>query len=164
MTEPVNTKATPKAGLKAIWILCFALIAGATVFALLALLVNLLKGPSIPAPGNESGLIFPAVVAAIAIICTIRAAMVYRKGIAAIKNSIAPLNNKLEQYRSVMILYMALCEFPALFSIIIFFVDGYYPVFAITALMLLAMLLRMPQKRKIIRELDLNWQEQQELE
>src|SRR5258706_16392832 len=118
MTVPVTTETTPKANFKATWILCFTLIAGATVFALLALLVNLLKGASIPAPGNELKLILPAVAAVIALICAVKAASAYRNGRAAIKNSIVPLNDKLNQYRSAMILYMALCEAPALFSII----------------------------------------------
>lgn len=164
MTGPVNTETSPKANLRATWILCLALIVGATVFAAIVIGLNQVMEPVMPADGRQYNMIFVGAVAVVALLCLLRAVPGYKKGIAAIKNSTAQLNDKLNQYRAVMILYMALCEGPALFSIIVFFLTGEYIVLGITGAMLIAMLIRMPQKKKISNELGLNYQEQQELE
>jgi hypothetical protein len=164
MTGPVNTENSAKANFRATWILCLALVAGASVFAIIIVVMNQVTGPVMPADGQEYNMIFVGVAAVAALLCLLRAVPGYKKGITAIKDSTAQLNDKLNQYRAVMILYMALCEGPALFSIIVFFLTGEYIVLGITGVMLIAMLMRMPQKKKIANELALNYQEQQELE
>ena len=164
MTGPVNTDTSPKANLRATRILCLALIIGATVFALIIVVINQVSGPIMPAEGLQYKMTLVWAVTIVAVLCILRAILIYRKGIAAIKNSVNTLNDKLNQYRAVLIQYMALCEGPALFSIIVFFLTGEYIVLGITGIMLAAMLLRLPQKKKISDELALSFQEQQELE
>ncbi len=164
MTGPVNTDTSPKANFKATRILCLALIIGASVFVLIMVVVNQVAGPVMPAEGLQYNLTLVWAVAIVALLCILRAVLIYRKGIVAIKDLVSPLNDKLNQYRAILIQYMALCEGPALFSIIVFFLTGEYIVLGITGIMLAAMLIRLPQKRKISNELALSFQEQQELE
>ena len=164
MTGSVNTDNSPKANLRATRILCLALIIGASVFALIVVGLNQVRGPMLPAEGLQYNMTFFWAVTIVAVLCILRAILIYRKGIVAIKNSATPLNDKLNQYRGVLIQYMALCEGPALFSIIVFLLTGEYIVLGITGIMLAAMLLRLPQKKKISDELALSFQEQQELE
>ena len=164
MRDPIITEASPKAGLKAIRILCLALVFGALLFAIVIIVLTLLNGPAMPGEGQEFKMILMAVVAGIALLCSTQAIRIYKRGITDIRNSIEPLNNKLNQYRDLLIKYMALCEGSALFSIIIFFMLGDYLFLIITGVLLLMMLIRLPQKRKMASELGLNYQEQQELE
>ena len=164
MTEPIIMDASPKASLRAIRILCRALVLGALLFAVLSTVVILLNGPAIPGEGQAYKLHFIPWAAGLALLCITQAIRIYKQGITDIRNSMQPLNNKLNQYRELLIKYMALCEGPALFSIIVFFLFGDYLVLIITGFMLLLMLIRMPQKRKMVTELALNDQEQQGLE
>ena len=164
MTGPVNTNTSPKANFRATRILCLALIIGASVFAMIIVVVNQVSGPVMPAEGLQFNMTFVWAVTIVALLCILRAILIYKKGMAVIQNSVSPLNEKLNQYRAVLIQYMALCEGPALFSIIVFFLTGEYIVLAITGIMLAAMLIRFPQKRKISNDLALSFQEQQELE
>jgi hypothetical protein len=164
MTTPANTPGTPKDDIRAMRILCIALMAGALVFALMVIVLNQVSGPAMPEDGKEYNEIFLYVAIGIAVILLLQAIRLYSKKIAVIKDSTVSLREKLNQYRAALILYMALCEMPALFSIIVFFMTGNYIVLAVTGVMLVAMLLRMPQKKKIANELALNFQEQQELE
>ena len=98
-----------------------------------------------------------------AIVCGIVAISLYNKKVSFIKNGNSALDEKLNQYRITLTLYLALCEGAALLSVIIFFLTGEYIVFAITGIMLLAMLLKMPVKAKLINELGIDWKEQDEL-
>ena len=164
MIESPNTTESAKSNFKAIRILCLALIVGASVFAVIIVVLNLASGPVMPDEGQAYKTVFLSVVAVVTLLCVWRAFRIYNKGITAIKNSPASLNDKLNQYRSVIVIYMALCEGPALFSIIIFFLIGDYIVLGVTGAMILAMLFRMPQRRKMTIELELNFQEQQQLE
>ena len=164
MTEPVNTKTSPKETFRAIRILCLALVIGAVIFALIIIGLNLVIGPAMPEDGRQYNTIFLAAVTGVSILFTIPALKIYKNGIVAIKNSRKPLTGKLNDYRNMLIQYMALCEGPVLFSIIVFFLTGDYRILAITAVILLAMLSRFPQKRKMMTELELDWKEQQDLE
>lgn len=164
MMEPVNKEASPKDNFRSVRILCLAFIAGAAIFAVIIVVLNLATGPVMPEDGQDAKPIFIGIAAGIAILCFLRAFRIYSAKITGIKNSSVPLNDKLNQYRLVLILYMALCEGPALFSIIIFFLFGDYAILTITGFLLVAMLFRMPQKGKLTTELGLNFQEQQELE
>jgi hypothetical protein len=74
------------------------------------------------------------------------------------------LPDKLNQYRSALIIYIALCEGPALFGIILFFVTGNYLMFIITGITIASMLAKMPSRKRVVDDLTLDWKQQQELE
>jgi hypothetical protein len=62
-----------------------------------------------------------------------------------------------------MIFYLALCEGAALFAVISFMLTANYWFVLIALVMLTAMLLKRPTKQKVISELQLSTQDQQEL-
>jgi hypothetical protein len=156
--------AGPKADLRAMQILCAALMIGVIFFAAISVGVVILNGEPI-APKEEllfQVLLYTAVVIAVAGIVASR--VLYTKKLAVIKNENKPLPDKLNQYRALLLLYMAICEGAALFSVIVFFLTGNFVVLIITAVMLLVMFSKMPTKQKLITELSLDWKEQQEFE
>lgn len=162
MTAPDNLSGTAKANLKATRILCIGLIAGIFLFAMISLLVNTFMGPFINGTKMYSS-IFLWIVATISSICILVAITKYPKSIRISQNAIS-LNDKLNYYRAALIIYMALCEGPALFSIILFLLTGNLIAFAFTTIMLGMMLIKFPTIKRAIAGLQLDWQEQLELE
>lgn len=154
---------TPKEILRAIRILFAAIIAGAAIFALVILGINKMDGPGMPELKGYKN-IFLYVVAAIAAICLPAAFNSYNKGITAAKESLIPLTGKLNMYRAALVRYIALCEAPALLGIIALFVTGNYVFLIIAAIMIVAMLVKAPTRRRVIDDLALDWKQQQELE
>jgi len=74
------------------------------------------------------------------------------------------LQEKLNQYRSALILFMAICEGASLFSITAFFVTGDYILLVVPAVMVWVMSTKLPSVQKIVQLLRLDWNEQQVLE
>jgi hypothetical protein len=62
-----------------------------------------------------------------------------------------------------MISYLALCEGPALFAVMAFLLTANYWFLLITVAMLTAMIFKQPTKQRVINELQLSSQDQQEL-
>ncbi len=163
MTTPAGFTGTPKEKLKVLRILTAALSLGVLFFALVVVVLNQMNGPLLDEEKSKYSDIFLVVAAVMAIVCGIVAISLYNKKVSFIKNGNSALDEKLNQYRITLTLYLALCEGAALLSVIIFFLTGEYIVFAITGIMLLAMLLKMPVKAKLINELGIDWKEQDEL-
>lgn len=153
----------PKENIRVIRTLFGAIIAGALVFAMVSLFINISRGPFAPAI-NKYESIFLGIDIIIALICLIFARIKYNSGIEALKDSLISLPGKLNQYRATLILYVALCEGPALFGIILFLITGNYFLLVITGVMLGAMLIKAPTNKRITDELGLDWNQQQELE
>ena len=162
MEQEHISPATPKQNLRASQILCYALLVGCVVFVAIIILLIETQGPVIPDRDKYYN-IFLSINVVIAIFCVAFAVRGYNKRIAGAKNLTASLNDKLNHYRSILILYMAPCEGAALFSVIIFFLTGNYYSLCMVLVMLGAMLSRFPFKAKAIKELELDWKEQQEL-
>lgn len=101
---------------------------------------------------------------AMAVILFAVARQQFSKKVKNIAASSSGVSVKLTGYRYALIRYLALCEGPALFSIILFFVSGDYRLFIIAGVMLAAMLWVAPSVKRIVNDLQLNWQEQQEIE
>lgn len=166
MKEQTELTGKPKDDLKAMRILTAALSIGVVLFALVMVFINqLIKTP--PLAGNKllddrnTSLGITAIFGSVSIVA---ARFLYRKRVNIIKESGKLLNDKLNQYRTVLILYLAICEAAAMFSIIFFFLTGNFIILTITVLMLIMMFSKMPVPGRLIRELDLDWKEQQELE
>lgn len=163
MMQENTPPGTPKQNLRASQILCLALMVGSVLFAAIISLLVATQGPA--RPGDEgSGDIFLYAAIGIAILCVFFAMSRYSKGITIAKNSTGSLDDKLNQYRALLIQYMAPCEGAALFAIIVLFLTGNFLLLIIVVLMLGLMLYRFPLKTKAISELGLDWKEQQELE
>lgn len=161
MNQPTNDPGTPKEMLRAMQILCAALMLGVVFFALIILVLNLTSGPTLGEKEQSFKKILLYINAAMGVICFFFANKAYRE--TAIVKNLTSLTGKLNQYRAILIKYMALCEAPALFSIIAFFLSGEYLLLMITGVMLAAMFSKMPFKSKVISELTIDWKEQEEL-
>jgi len=107
--------------------------------------------------------IFFIVVMAIAAMSIFMATRLYKKRITDALSPSLILMDKLNIYRSALILYLALCEGAGLFAVIVYFLTGYKLLLIVIAVVLLAMLQKRPEKSKIFNELQLSSQEQLEL-
>lgn len=164
MTQSNMTATGPKEDLRAMRILCAALMVGIIVFVIIVLVLDQVNALPTKEMGKQFNDILPFVVAGIAVLCYLVARSAYSKKAGVIKNLQISLSNKLNQYRTVLITYMAPCEGAALFSVMGLFLTGNYYLLIITSVMLAAMYSKMPSKERLIKELDLDWKEQQELE
>jgi hypothetical protein len=163
MSEIQRGPATAKDSVRAIRILFGAIVTGALVFAASGLFRNILPGPFSPELKKYEN-IFRGIVIVIALICLIFARVKYNGGMGVIKDALISLPDKLNQYRATLILYVALCEGPALFVIILFFITGNYFLLVIAGILLGAVLIKAPTNKRITDELGLDRNQQQELE
>jgi len=153
---------TAAGDVRAIRILFYAMIAGVVLFSVIVLALSFIEEAVSPIKGYEN--IVLGVLIVISLICYYFARTGYNKGIAAAKDSLISLPDKLNTYRATLIRYLALCEGPALFGIILFFLTGNYFMFIITGLMVAAMLAKAPTRQRVIEELGLDWKQQENLD
>lgn len=163
MTEPVNINATPRASVRSMQILFGALAAGVVLFAFIVAILHLVNGPLWQTDSLAQSNILLTVVLIVAIACALGARSYYSKTIAMGNGTLFSLTDKLNQYRAALIIYLALFEGSALFSVIIFLLTGKFVVLIITALLLGLMCLKAPTRNRVISELKLDWREQQEI-
>src|SRR5580698_5084632 len=105
--------------LKAIRILYFALLAGQILFALI---VTVLVETGIISNGmNSLTSVIQVAIIVIAAVAIPASFFLFRKRLSDIGPE-EDLGKKLEKYRAALIIRMALCEFPAMFAIIAYFV------------------------------------------
>lgn len=154
---------TPKEAIRVMRITSIGLLAGMGIFASLAFLFVNFQGPALgeETPPIESIFIGAAII--FAIVSLFFAHTFFKKRLTETNNNILPLLEKLNQYRASLIFYLALCEAPGLFSVILFFLTGKYILLIIAGLMGLFMFYKFPTTSKIIKELELDWKDQQEL-
>jgi len=162
MNQFQQTPSTPKGALRAIRILFGAIIAGAALFSVIVLAFNQTTKTSSPVKEFENVILAAGM--AIALLFLIIAKDGYNRSMATAKNSLISLPDKLNRYRSALIVYIALCEGPALFGIILFFVSGYYLMLIITVIMMAAMLAKEPTHQRVVDELGLDWEQRQKLD
>lgn len=163
MTDQDYNQPSPKQKLKAIQIFFLSLIIGLVLFAVIVVVVDFMNGPVLGKDELVNRDILLGAVVITGIICMFGARSYYNRTMKMVDISSFSLSDKLNQYRAALIIYMAFCEGPAIFSVIIFFLTGNYWVFAVTALLLAAMLLKAPTKTRIIQEMKLDWREQKEI-
>jgi hypothetical protein len=163
MSQYQQVPGTPKEILRSLRVFFGAIITGAVVFAIIMVVVIKLQGHVMPET-EEYQSIFLYVAAGLATLCWLVAVNQYNKGIAAAKDSLILLPAKLNLYRSALIRYVALCEAPALFGIIVFFMTANYIALGITGVMIIAMLAKTPTLKRVADDLSLDRKQQQELE
>ena len=144
-------------------VLFASIVVSVLLLMLIAIFISQTKSVLVPELSKHKTL-FTWSMAALSIICFLAAKRVFNKGIAAAKNSLNPLNDKLNQHRSALIKYLAICEIPALLSILLFLFTGDF-VFQVYAAIFLGFMLAMtPVSRRVAASLELDWQQQKELE
>ena len=159
METPVPSRA--KEALRSISVFFYAMVGGMLIFAIIVFALNLLEKPALEDESVTN--IFLVVVLLIAAISLIVATRIYPKRIAAANVTGLTLMDKLNIYRAALIFYLALCEGAGLFAIIVYFLTGNKLFLIVVGVVLLAMLLKRPEKSKIFNELQLSSQEQLEL-
>ncbi len=163
MSQQEITQIELKDYIRANTILVSALIIGVLIFSIIILALNFIQGPVLTGEDAEHNHIFRYVVLIMGAICFTLALYTYKKELPVIKNTSLLLKEKLNNYRVLLIKYMAICEGGALFPIIIIFLTGEMKLFGVTIVFIATMLIKMPTKKKVIEELSLDWNEQQEL-
>lgn len=162
MSTSTTSNVSARGNLRATMISFSAIVAGVFVFMLVAIFIGQTNQPLIP--GNKYESMFMWGIATFSLISLGFARVVLMKGIAAAKNSLKPLHDKLSQYRFSLIRYLVICEVPALLSIILFMLTGNFVFQVFAAVFLGFMLAATPIRRRVIAALELNELEQSELE
>jgi hypothetical protein len=163
MSQSVSSLTTPKKSLQGTLILFASIVIGIFLFMVVAFIISQAKGPLMPALNKyHSG--FSLGMAALSLACLITAKRIFNKAITGAKNSLNPLNDKLNRHRSALVRYLVICEVPVILSVILFMLTGHF-VFQVYAGVFLGFMLAMaPVRRRIIAELELDEQQQKELE
>jgi hypothetical protein len=159
METPAPSRA--KEALRSISVFFYAMAGGMLMFAIIVFSLNLLEKPSLEDESMTN--IFLIVVLFVAMISLTVAVRMYPERIAAAHATGLSLMDKLNIYRGALMLYLALCEGAGLFAIIVYFLTGNKLLLAVVTIVLVAMLLKRPEKSKIFNELQLSSEEQMEL-
>jgi hypothetical protein len=163
MSSSATSSASAKENLRATLIIFFGIVTGVFVFMLIAIFMNQANGPLIPGLDKYHTIITWGA-GAFSLVCLVVGRQVLRKGTAAAKNSLNPLQDKLSQYRSSLIRYLAICEVPASLGVILFMLTGNFVFQLFSAVFLGFMLAVAPIRRRVVAALELNGSEQRELE
>lgn len=162
MTIPPKP-AGPKENLRTMQVLTATLLIGIIFFGGIVIILLSVKGHLL----DNEPLLFSEILLYCAIglaaFCYFFARTIYNKKLETLKNSALPLADKLSQYRALLVLYLACCEGPALFSIVVLYLTGNFLVLIITITMMMAMAVKFPFTQKIISLLNVDWVEQQDL-
>src|SRR5689334_13432379 len=157
MSDDQTSRPTLRDNVRAIRFLFFAIITGAVIFATIVLGLNYMTKPVSPFEGYEMFVI--GAMGLIYLICVLAARHGYNRGMEVAKDSLISTEDKLNQYRTALIKYLALLEAPALLGIILFFITGNYFMLIVTVLAILAMLYKMPTRQRMIDDLGLDWKQ-----
>lgn len=142
----MNTGTDHTADYKALSVLTSALIGGIVLFSLIAVVLHFVKGPFIN-DENSTSTAF-TVLLLVAAFVIIGARWIYNKRINALKETNQTSKEKLDLFRAITITHMALCEIPALLSIIAFLIFGSFLLFLPVAMALVEMILKFPTQQR----------------
>lgn len=155
MTTPSSFNA--KNALKAVQILATALPAGVLLMAgALVAVRGLQEEDSTSSTFAEMGNNLPLILGGAGLLFFFLASNLYNKKIAEAKSYSLPLAEKMSRHRSALIIYMALCEMPALLAAILFYLSGNHWLLLVTGLLWLAMLFKYPSLERLSAELELS--------
>jgi hypothetical protein len=108
---------------------------------------------------KEYSAILVWVMALLSLILLIISKRFFNKGVAAAKISLKPLVDKLNQYRSALLVHLAICEAAAMMNIVVFIFTANSAFLVFAAVLLGCMMAVMPLKRRLVAELELDSQE-----
>lgn len=164
MEIKTDTPNTPKENIRAMRILCIALITGVVIFLLIMSALVAFNGPAFDAVSIQKYEQY--ILGGIALVTVVIYGVAitgYNKKINILKQSGDTLDDRLNVYRGILIKYMAATEMPALLSIITYFLTGLQLLFGIPVLMLLAMVWKAPFGQKWVTEIGADWQDEEKM-
>jgi hypothetical protein len=132
---------------KALAVLTKALISGILLFSVLSIVLHYLGNISDKLKEDSQVAFSSVLILCIIVILITRA--IYTKRINVLKETNQSNKAKLDIFRSITITHMALCEFPALLSIICFIIFGNFLFFIAVAIALAEMLLKFPTRERM---------------
>jgi bacteriorhodopsin len=148
--EKQNLKLMQNSFLKTMRIIFFALLAGQIIFMAVAFFtVN--NNP----PQSQSDDLFNIMVPVAIGFGLFMSGMLFKQLIGKIKND-ASFEQKLEAYRSALIIRYALLEVPSIFSTVAYLFSGNIIFLAFSGVMILAFLMNMPSRDKATQDLNLS--------
>lgn len=151
---------TSKAYFRALTIVYFALIAGQVLFVFLSLF--LIQTGQLGDGGNELRNIFLFIVPLFAFGGILGSNIMFKKGLSEAKSK-KGLLDKLNFYRSALIVRYALLEGPSFFSIVVYLLTGDLLFLGIAAFIIVIFLIIKPSPEKAINDLELSHEEKQVL-
>src|SRR5689334_23307202 len=161
MSKPI-IPTTPKKNLKVTFILFLSIVIGIFLFMVAAIIIGQTRGPLMPSL-NKNYRLMVIITLAVSIVCLYFAKTLLAKEMEAAKNSINPLNEKLNLHRQSLIKYLLISEMPVMLSIILYLLIGNF-VFQVYAGIFVGFMLTMtPTKKKVGEQLGLSGMEVQEL-
>jgi len=164
MTNPAPFKGTVKNHLRAIRIITIAMSCGVMFFTAIIVTIVCFAGPLLERGEGPRDTIFSGISILFAVIFLYLAIHLFNKKLTEIKSGLNSLAVKLNFYRTAIILYLGLCELPALFSAIIFLLTGNYYLLLITGVAVYLMFSKFPSGGKMADELNLDAKERQQFE
>lgn len=163
-TAPVSNP-TPKDQLRAMRIFCIALVTGVVLFAIIVTaLLQSFKEPLIKAAELPDRNLFLYVAAGVGLLGLAVAFKIYNRKLPLIQNSGQKLTDKMSAYQRLLIIFMALCEGPAILSVMILFLTSRYEVLGITAVLVAAMVSKLPTRSKLVTLLQADMNEAQQFD
>jgi len=164
MTKPEPLKGTVKEQLRAIRIIVVAISSGIILFTAIIAAIVYFSGPFLEKEEVPGSTFFLGISVLFAIVFFYIAINRFNKKLTEIKNGLNSLADKLNLYRTAIILYLGLCELPALISAIIFLLTGNYYLLIITGVAVYLMFSKFPSGGKMADELNLDLKERQQFE
>lgn len=132
---------------KALAVLTRALIGGVLLFAIISILIHFANGAFIEDKNLETTLFVALLL--IAVVVVLGARFVYSRRISNLMERNQSGKEKLDLFRAITITHMALCEFPAILSILLFLCFGNFLFFLSAVIGLIEMLLKFPTQQRI---------------
>jgi len=153
-----TTQQTSREYFRALRIIYFAIIAGPTIFGLIAFF--LIKSGNFEPEMNSLHKIFVYIVPAFAITGILGSTRIFKSQLSPLRQK-KELTGKMEGYRSALIVRYALIEGPAFFAIVVYMLTGIPMYLGIAGLVLLSFLTLKPTAGKAAIDLELNPDEKQ---
>ena len=140
---------------KSIKIVHIALVVGVVFFALISVFLQINGFGTV---GHEIDKVLLIVVPIFALIGIFASNFVFKKKLNEIQKK-SNLKEKMEEYRSALIIKLALIEGPSFFAVVSFLLTGNYIYLGLTVILIIVFLIYTPNKTKLINELELTKKE-----
>lgn len=128
-------------------ILTFSMIIGILLFMGVGIVVNYMNGPFLA--DRDLMNTFFYIVLAFTFLLVVVARITYIRKIASLKEAALPADEKVSDFRAISITHMALCELPAIFSLICFLLFGNYLFLIPVVIGVAEMIIQFPTREKL---------------
>jgi hypothetical protein len=143
----MNTGTDHTAEYKALSIITKALIGGILLFSGISVLIHFTQGAFIQDKNIEN--IIVAILLLIGVVVILGARMVYTRRVNKLMEANQSSKEKLDIFRAITITHMALCEMPAIISIVLFICFGNFLLLLPVGMALIEMIKKFPTQQKV---------------